>query len=127
LDADIPCSEDQDAVETGADAVEIEIPQDHDVAASGVDDDAVGAGNEDASEAGRAIDRDRLRDRECAEAARIEHVDLAGGGGLGDRTGKGLTRGSAAAGIGVVADAGNPGSSRLGFDERRETTNRGYH
>ena len=42
-----------------------------------------------------------------------KHVDLAGRSGLGDGAGEGLARRGAAARIGVVADAGDPGARRL--------------
>ena len=59
------------------------------------------------------VDGDRLGDRHGAKAARIEAIDLAAGGGLGNGAGERLARGGAAARIGVVADAGNPGAGRL--------------
>ena len=50
----------------------------------------------------------------AAEAAGIEHADLAARSGLGDRAGEGLARRGAAARVDVVADAGDPGPGRLG-------------
>ena len=77
-----------------------------------VDGDAVAAGERAALGIG-AGDGHRLDDRHGAEAARIEAVDLAARGGLRDRAGEGLARRGAAARIDVVADARNPGASRL--------------
>src|SRR5262249_3083554 len=54
-----------------------------------------------------------------AEAARIEHVDLAARGGLRDRAREGLARCRAAARIGVVAHARDPRAGRLGVRRDR--------
>ena len=48
-----------------------------------------------------------------AEAARIEHVDGAGRGCFRNRPSKRLARRRAAARIGVIANAGNPGACGL--------------
>ena len=61
-----------------------------------------------------AGDGDRLGDGHAAEAARIEDVDLAAGGGLRDGAREGLAGRGAAARVGVVADARDPGPGRLG-------------
>jgi hypothetical protein len=47
----------------------------------------------------RQVDRDRLGDRQGAEAARIDSVDRAAFGRLADRPGQGLARRRPAAGL----------------------------
>ena len=93
--------------------VDREVAQDDRSFAAGVDDDAVRAGGEDAAGHAVAVDGDRLGDRDGAEAARIEDVDLAAGCGLRDRAGERLAGRRAAARVDVVADAGDPGAGRL--------------
>src|SRR5262245_8589534 len=127
LDPDIACARDQDPGETAANTVEVEIAQDHDVSAPGGNHNPVGAVDEHAGQAGRAIEGDRFRNRHRAEATRIERVDLTKGSGLGDGASERLTRRRATAWIGVVADAGHPGSSCLSLRTRREKTNRRNH
>src|SRR5262249_22812962 len=108
---DDPASRDPDAVDAGIDAVEVDVAQTHGLAhVRGVetverDVDAVGSGIEDRSKRFVAIDGDRLGDGERPEAAGIETVDLAIDLGLRDRAGEGLAGCSAAAWIGVVANA----------------------
>src|SRR5436190_4196222 len=107
-----------DAVDAGrAEAVDADPAKDDRVAGIAgrqIDDDAVEAGVGDAGNLAVAADRDRLRDRDGAETARIEHVDLAARGGLADRAREGLAGRGAAARIGIVADAGHPRTRRLG-------------
>jgi hypothetical protein len=57
-------------------------------------------------------------DGDDTEAARIEDGDLAARGGLRDGAREGLAGGGAAAGVGIVADAGDPGASGLGMSGR---------
>src|SRR5262245_12216101 len=64
------------------------------------------------------IDRDRLRDRDGAEPAGVEAIDLAAGGGLGNRAGKGLARRHPAAGVRIVADTRYPGPRSLSLPRR---------
>ena len=136
IDADITkvqrqAGEEADTIQTAADAIDGEILQ-HDLRGRRrVDDDAVDQSREDAAAAGRAaVDGDGLGDRDCAEAAGIECIDLAAGCGLADRARERLARGRAAAGIGVVTHARHPGARRLrlrhggGCQEHRSNSNR---
>lgn len=81
-----------------------------------VDDEAV----DPAIEHGRptftcaAIDRNRLGDGQGAVAGRIERVDFAALGCLGDCARECLAGSRATAGVYVVTDAGDPGSRGLG-------------
>src|SRR5205085_3475884 len=75
---------------------------DYVVVRPGVDDDAIDGGGKKTAERAITVDGDRLGDRHGAEAARIEHRNLATGGGLRDRSGKGLARRGAAARIGII-------------------------
>src|SRR5688500_15570092 len=61
----------------------------------------------------RAIDGHRLGNGDCPKTTWIEGVNLTGNRSLGDSASKCLAGGRAAAGIDVVADAGNPGACRL--------------
>ncbi|MEI9886387.1 MAG: hypothetical protein WDN08_07760 [Rhizomicrobium sp.] len=80
----------------------------------------IGAGNHNTGFAGTfAGDGHRLGDRDRAEAAGIERVDLAARSGLGNRAGESLARRRAAARIDVVTDAGNPSTRRLRLRRRR--------
>ena len=112
-DVDLQSREDIDAIQSGSQPLDVEAFEDDRVGRPRADDDAIGAGHQYAGLEALRADRDRLGDGHGAEAAGIEHVDLAGRGGLGDRARKGLARRRAAARVGVVADAGDPGTSRL--------------
>jgi hypothetical protein len=99
---------------TTRDAVDLQVSQDDPGAGGGgVDGNAGNAGGENRSEHLMTVDGHRLGDGHGAHAARIEAVDFARGGGLGDRAGEGLAWRGAAAGIDVIADAGDPGAGRL--------------
>jgi hypothetical protein len=67
-----------------------------------------------------AIDRHCLGNRYCAETARIEGIDLAALGGLGDCPGERLAGSGAAAWIRVVTDARYPGAGSLAKRGRRK-------
>ena len=58
-------------------------------------------------------DSDRLGDRDCAEATRIEDVNLSQGRGFGDGARESLAWRSATAWIRIVTDARNPGAGCL--------------
>src|SRR5262249_3473866 len=96
-------------------AVDGEIAQDH-LDGSGrrsgavIDVHAVGAGSEDRANGPLTIDGDRLGDRDGPEATGIEAVDFAARHRLRDGARKGLARRREGAGIGVVANTGNPGA-----------------
>jgi len=60
----------------------------------------------------------------CTEAAGIEAVDFAAGRSLGYSTRESLARSCAAAGVGVIADARNPGAGRLRVGRSREKQGR---
>ena len=62
---------------------------------------------------GTSVDGDGLRNRYGSETAGIEDVDFTAGRCLGNSAGKRLAGRRAAARIGIVAHAGNPGSGRL--------------
>ena len=89
-------------------------PFKHDlVGRPGTDDDAVRSGHQHARFDVIGANGDRLGDGHRAEAAGIEHVDLAARGGLGNRARESLAWRRAAARICVVTDAGDPSSARL--------------
>jgi hypothetical protein len=102
-------------------ADEIKAAQHHDIVHASIDNDAIAAADDDASLDVGAVDRHRLGDGHGAEAAGIDAVDLAAGGGLRNRSGEGLAGRRAAARIGVVADAGYPGAGRLRLCGRTES------
>jgi hypothetical protein len=89
-------------------------PFKHDlVGCPGTDDDTVRSRHQHARFDVIGANGDRLGDGNRAEAAGIEHVDLAARGGLGNRARESLAWRRAAARICVVTDAGDPGSGRL--------------
>src|SRR5437016_5783646 len=115
VDVQDPARDELDAVGTGADALDVKSADGHDGGARGaaagvVDVDAGGAGRKHAGDHTFALDGDRLGDGHGTEAARIQAVDLAAGGGLGDGAREGLAGRRAAARIEVVADTRDPGS-----------------
>src|SRR5439155_12223437 len=91
-------------------AADVDVAKNDPVVRQRVDDDALDAGRQDTAERTGAVDHDLFRDRHGAESTRIEAVDDARAGGLGDRAREGLARGRAAARVDVVADAGDPGA-----------------
>src|ERR1700754_1120104 len=125
LDGDRGRGEDPDAdgarhSSTTLDAVDLQSPDvDLGAGGGGVDGDAGNAGGEDRPKGPNTVDGHRLGDGHGAHAARIEAVDFAGGGGLGNRAGKGLAGRGSAAGIDVVTDAGNPSAGRLSAGRSR--------
>src|ERR1700732_1781770 len=86
------------------------------VGRAGIDRDAIARGSPDGRDHDAAVDGpDRLGDGHRATAARIEHVDLAAGGGLGERERKspawrGIRAGSA---VGSLSGNKRPVWSRL--------------
>src|SRR5262249_50962094 len=113
LDMHLAGLDDVDADQSRPDPLDVEPAQGDDGAGS-VDVDAIGAGGQDPRQRMRTVDGNRLGDGDRAEAARIQTIDDAAGGGLRDRARERLARCRAAARIGVVAYARHPGARRLG-------------
>src|SRR5262249_54276935 len=105
--------EEPDSVDAGAKALDIEATQDDIIIGARLNYDSIGAGHENARFESLGADRDRLGDRDGAEAAGIQNVDFAAGRGLRDRAREGLAWRGAATRIGIVTDAGNPSAGRL--------------
>ena len=79
------------------------------VARADIDRDAIARGNPDGRDTDAVIDdADRLGDGHVAIAGRVEHFDLATGGGLGERKGKSLAGCGARARAAVGSHSGNP-------------------
>ena len=112
LDVQSGCVEEPNAVQARPEPLDVEAAQDHG-AARGVDDDAIRARHEHAGFEAFTRDRDRLGNRDSAEAAGIEDVDLAASGGFRDGAGERLAGRRAAARVDVVAHAGDPGPGSL--------------
>ena len=117
-----PTGDDGDAVGGGAQPFEVESAEDDHVrGVRDVDNDsAAGVGQHPRLETFRG-DGDRFADRDCAEAARIEDVDLSAGSGLGDRSRESFTWRGAAAWICVVAHTRDPGPGGLRVRDGGET------
>ena len=112
-DIDLPAGEHAHAMKAGPEPLDVE-PFKHDpVGRRGADDNAVRSGHQHARFDVIGANGDRLGDGHRAEAAGIEHVDLAARGGLGNRARESLAWRSAAARICVVTDARDPGSGGL--------------
>ena len=77
--------------------------------------------------AARIDDADRLVDRDCAIAGRIEHGDLTAGVGLGDRLGKRPAWRCKRAGVGVDPLAGNERAGVLGRGASRQEPEKEAH
>jgi hypothetical protein len=76
---------------------------------AGIDGDGVARGSPDGRGADAVVDdADRLGDGHQAIAGRVEHVDLAAGGGLGEREGESLAGCGARARAAVGSRSGNP-------------------
>jgi hypothetical protein len=98
-----------DAVQTGADAVDIQSAQDDDIACPGVDDDAIGSSDQDTGVGTAAVDGVRRGDGEGAESTRVQGIDFAPRRGFADRPGKGLVGSRSDTRIGIIADSRHPG------------------
>ena len=98
-----------DAVDAAAGPIHRDVPQDDRIIGAGVHNHGgIRQGEKDPREGAGAVNRHALGDGDSSEAARIENGDLAGGRGLGNRSGEGFAGSSPAAGIGVITDTGNP-------------------
>src|SRR5262249_49403058 len=107
-------SQKPDAIDSASDTVDPEIPQDHHVRRSGLDNDAVGTANQYRGHlASAAVNCNSLGDSDRAVAGRIQGVNLTAQGGLGDGAGKSLAWCCAAARVGIVADARYPRTAGL--------------
>lgn len=89
-----------------------------DIIDTSIDNDAVGAGDQNARFRTGAINRHRFGDGDATETAGIDAIDFATGSGFGNSTGEGFARRGAAAGIGVIPDTRNPRPGRLGLRQR---------
>ena len=119
-DIDLFAGENAHAVKAGPEPLDVE-PFKHDpVGRRGVDDNGVRSGHQHARFDVIGANRDRLGDGHGAETARIEDVDLAARGGLGNRARESLAWRSAAARICVVTDARDPGPGGLCVRQRGE-------
>jgi hypothetical protein len=114
LDPYVPSSENQDASQSGSDSVDIEVSQDHHVSAGGIHDNSVGPRNEDSRESAVPIEDDRLGDGDGAEPTGVQCVDFPVRGGFGNGSSESLARSGAAARVGIVANARDPGPRGLG-------------
>src|SRR6185437_5462774 len=94
------------------DSEDIETAQINDIRRTCVHDDAV-AGGEHAAFSIRTRNRERLVDRDSAEASRIETTYLPARGSLADRTGECLARRGTAARIDIITHPGDPCPARL--------------
>ena len=113
-----------DSIDTGPSrrAVDIDTMQNDDVGRRRVDDDAIHRRIQHTCLNVLAGDRHGFGDGHPAEAAWIDAIDFAAGGGFRDCTGKGLARCGAAARIGIIANAGNPRPGRLCGRRRGKTS-----
>ncbi|HZD07789.1 MAG TPA: hypothetical protein VE176_06045 [Candidatus Limnocylindrales bacterium] len=111
-------SEPADAIDSGANAVEPEISQNHNIRRSGLDHDAVGAADQDGSDlSATAVNGDGFGDSKGAVSGWIKRVNFAAGGSLGDCARKRFAWGSAAAGVNIIAHTGHPSPGGLGSGE----------
>jgi hypothetical protein len=107
-----------DSVDAGANAVDAEVPENHIVRRTGLDHDAVGAADENGSDLSAAtVNGNAFGDGECAVTGWIKGVNFTTGGSFGDCACKRFARGSAAAGISVIAYTGHPRPGGLGAGE----------
>src|SRR6185436_17254471 len=77
------------SIRSGSEALNVQIAQHDLVVGARVDSDPGDSVGQNAADGAAAVDRDRLVDREGAEPARIDAVDLAAGPCLRQRRGKG--------------------------------------
>jgi len=90
--------------ERRARAIDGQTTQGHYIAGTGVHDDALHARSQNAADIPDAFYGDRLRDRDGAEATRVQHIDDAAGRGFRNCARERLARRGTAARIGIVAD-----------------------
>ena len=117
---DLFAGENAHAMKAGPEPLDVQ-PFKHDpVGRRGVDDNAVRSGHQHARFDVIGANGDRLGDGHRAEAAGIEHADLAARGGPGDCARESLAWRSAAARIRVVTDTRDPGAGGLSMRYRAE-------
>jgi hypothetical protein len=95
------------AIEAGAETFDVETLEHDPVVHPGANDDTIGAVNENVGFNVIGANGNRFGDGNRAETARIKNVDFSTWGGLGDRSGKGLTRSGPVAWIRIAPDTGN--------------------
>src|SRR5579864_6599278 len=107
-----------DSVDAGANAVDAEVSENHNVRRPGLDHDAVGATDENGSDlSATTVNGDGFGDGKRAESGWIKGVNFTTGGSFGDCACKRFARGSAAAGVSVIAHTGHPSPGGLGTGE----------
>jgi hypothetical protein len=104
-----------DAIDSGPNAVDAEVPENHNIGWPSCHHNAVGAADQDGSNlSATAVKGNGLGNGKGAESCWIKGVNFATGGCFGDCACKRFARGSAAAGVSIIAHAGNPRPGGLG-------------
>ena len=118
LDIEVLTTDEVDAVDSGVarpqKSIQSEVAQDHNIRGARRYSNAVGASHENRRYlTATTINGDGFSDGKGTKTTWIQSVNFASGGRLGDGAGEGLAWRGAAAGIGIISHAGNPGTGGL--------------
>src|SRR5712691_5271111 len=112
-------------VATPQESIDSDVANGHNVIGRGLDNNSVGAGDEDGGNLSAAtVKCNGFSDGDCAEPTWIQGVNFASGSSLGNSSGPGLAGSGAAARIGIIPNARNPGPGCLSIPKRGSQQNK---